>query len=128
MRMWMVDPRLLCNKHLVAEHGEIHKHRHNFVKGHSIQGRISPVVQIEPLSMKQRHDDLVKEMIKRNMNHKSPYTQPDLSHYDKDLISVKVDLFVSLKDLCKRCEDCKERIKTVNCCRSSVGKMHSRYE
>jgi len=107
--MWMIDPKLLCNKHLVAEHGEIHKHRHNFVKGHSIKGRISPVVQIEPLSMKRRHDALAREMIRRDMNHKSPYTQPDLSHYDKKIVSAKVDLFVSLKDLCDRCKNCKER-------------------
>ena len=78
MRMWMIDPRLLCNKHLLGEHFEIHLHRHNFVKGHSIRGRTFPVVQIEPISMQKRHDALAKEMLKRNMNHKSPYIQPDL--------------------------------------------------
>ena len=48
MRMWGIDAKLLCKKHLIGEHGEIHKHRHNFVKQHKITKRISPIVQIEP--------------------------------------------------------------------------------
>ena len=62
MRMWMVNPKILCRKHLLGEHGEIHKHRHNFVKQHSITKRIE-LGQIEPSSMESRHDELVKEMI-----------------------------------------------------------------
>jgi hypothetical protein len=27
MMMWMIDPVLLCRKHLLGEHGEIHKFR-----------------------------------------------------------------------------------------------------
>jgi hypothetical protein len=34
MRMWLVDPALLCDKHLLGEHGELHKFQHCFVKGH----------------------------------------------------------------------------------------------
>ncbi|MFW6247177.1 MAG: hypothetical protein ACOC22_03345 [bacterium] len=30
--MWGINPELLCKKHLLGEHGEIHKHRYNFVK------------------------------------------------------------------------------------------------
>lgn len=58
MRMWKVDPKLLCRKHFVGEHGEIHKFRHNFVKKHKISGRLYPVVQIEPADMQLRHDEL----------------------------------------------------------------------
>jgi hypothetical protein len=54
--------------------------------------------------MKQRHDELAKEMELRGYNHKSPYEQPDLSHYNlKDFI---VDKEKSLIDLCARCPDC----------------------
>ena len=35
MRMWMISPEWLCRKHLIGEHGEIHKH-------HSIAKRIAP--------------------------------------------------------------------------------------
>jgi hypothetical protein len=110
MRMWMIEPSMLCNKHLLGEHGEIHKHRHNFVKQHSITGRIKPIVLIEPSAMKARHDELAKEMIKREMNHKSPYKQPSLSHLPKDERYAKADINYNLIDLANRCPDCKERI------------------
>ena len=104
--MWMVNPRLLCRKHLLGEHGEIHKHRHNFVKGHSIAGRIG---QIEPAQMKARHDELALEMQRRGFNHKSEYIQPDLSHYDLTGFVVSID--DSLRDLSSRCEECRGNIE-----------------
>lgn len=112
MRMWMINPELLCNKHLLGEHGEIHKHRHNFVKKHNISGRIHPVVQIEPSSMKVRHDELAKEMLKRNMNHKSDYEQPDISYLSDNLRLAKVDTNISKSDLIQRCEECRKNIST----------------
>ena len=110
MRMWMVNPKLLCKKHLLGEHFEIHKHKHNFVKNHSINKRVSPVVQIEPGSMKIRHDQLTKEMRRRNYNHNSPYEMPDISYLPLWQQTAKVDLDNSLKDLCERCPDCKNNI------------------
>ena len=110
MRMWMIDPKKLCRKHLLGEHVEIHKHRHNFVKKHSIQGRISPIVLIEPQEMSNRHDSLAEEMLSRGYNHNSSYTLPDLN-YLGETVDVKVDLNYNLKDLCKRCEECRKRIE-----------------
>jgi len=85
---------------------EIHKHRHNFVKGHNIGGRIG---QIEPLAMKSRHDELVIEMQRRGYNHKSTYEQPDLSKYDLD--GFIVNRKVSELDLVNRCSECKKLIE-----------------
>lgn len=102
MRMWMVDPKILCRKHLLGEHGEIHKHRHNFVKRHRMDGRMG---QIEPESMERRHDALVAEMERRAYNHKSPYSQPDTSY----LPEMKVNVADALADLLDRCEECKKR-------------------
>lgn len=110
MRMWMIDPKLLCNKHLLGEHGEIHKHRHNFVKHHSITGRIAPKVQIEPASMRSRHDELAEEMGRRGMRHKSPYKQPDLGYLPERFREAKVDQMVSMNDLIVRCEECRKLI------------------
>lgn len=104
MRMWMVNPKTLCRKHLLGEHGEIHKHRHNFVKGHSIEGRRG---QIDPVNMGTRHDELAEEMVRRGFNHNSPYEQPDLSAYD--LTGHGVNKAESLADLHGRCEDCLKR-------------------
>jgi hypothetical protein len=113
MRMWMVPPVLLCNKHLLGEHGEIHKHRHNFTKGHRILGRLSPVVQIEPLAMAKRHDDLASEMLRRGMNHKSPYTQPDLSTYPDWQVHCRVDTQLAMRTLSERCSACRSRMLQV---------------
>lgn len=110
MRMWMIEPSLLCNKHLLGEHGEIHKHKHNFVKKHNIRGRILPIAQIEPSSMQVRHDDLAAEMAGRGMNHRSPYEMPDISYLEPIYREAKVDINNSKKDLCSRCAECKRRI------------------
>lgn len=104
MRMWMIDPKKMCNKHLLGEHGEIHKFRHNFVKKHNMSGRLKYHSQIDPVLMGYRHDQLSKEMSRRGMNHKSPYEQPDVSH----LPVAYVDIEYNTKDLSERCEKCKE--------------------
>lgn len=105
----MVDPKLLCRKHLLGEHNEIHKHRHNFIKKHSIKKRIE-LGQIEPKSMKTRHDQLALEMIRRGYKHESPYQMPDISYLPIEYINFTVDIDKSHEDLINRCEDCK-RIK-----------------
>lgn len=110
MRMWMIPSKLLCKKHLLGEHGEIHKHRHNFIKQHKITNRIYPVVQIEPASMKQRHDELADEMIRRGYNHESPYEQPDLSYLRESERNVKVDYNISISDLIDRCPQCTKNL------------------
>jgi len=110
--MWMINPKLLCDKHLLGEHFELHKHRHNFVKEHSIAKRISPVVQIEPSSMQSRHDILAKEMVRRGMNHQSPFEQPDLSYLPTAERLAVVDIQNSLRDLSSRCLECANKIKS----------------
>lgn len=110
MRMWMIDPTLLCTKHLVGEHGEIHKHRHNFVKQHKITGRVKPVVQISPHMMKTRHDELAEEMTRRGGNHQSPYELPNLSHLIDEERYANVDVKLSTLDLVFRCKACSANI------------------
>jgi len=108
MRMWMIDPSLLCRQHLLGEHAELHRHRHSFVKGHSIAGRRG---QIEPDAMQARHDELADEMVRRGYQHKSPYSQPDLSSYSVEDRCGKVDKAKSSSDLADRCRTCRERMK-----------------
>jgi hypothetical protein len=102
----MVDPRVLCRRHLLGEHGELHKHRHCFERGHSIEGRRG---QIEPEAMKARHDALADEMRRRGFRHQSPYAQPDLSGYD--LEGFTIDRQASLRLLLDRCEACRMRME-----------------
>lgn len=108
MRMWMINPKYLCNQHLLGEHGEIHKHRHCFEKQYKMNGRIEPIVQIEPSSMKARHDEIAAEMTRRGMNHKSPFIQPDISYLPDHHKNAKVDIEISINDLNERCEKCRE--------------------
>lgn len=103
MRMWMLPPEWMCSKHIRGEHGEIHKFRHTFEKGHSIRGRLDPVVQIEPLAMKARHDKLAQYL----QSHSSPYEMPDLSAYPEEQITPAVDPWRSFIDLWSRCPECR---------------------
>jgi hypothetical protein len=41
MRMWMVWPELMCRKHLLGEHVEIHMLLGALNKGHRVQGFIN---------------------------------------------------------------------------------------
>jgi|TARA_R110002074_G_C12254377_1_gene640586 hypothetical protein len=108
MRMWMVNPEKLCSKHLLGEHGELHKFIPSFHKKYSIDNRVSPVVQIELSSYQSRHDELATEMLRRGMNHKSPLPElPDFSYLPKHQYEAKVDKNISIEDLKNRCEDCK---------------------
>ena len=101
MRMWMIPPETMCGQHRRGEHGEIHKFRPDFEKGYSIAARRG---QIEPESMKARHDELAAYM-----NHKSPYTMPDLSYLPDEDRYGTVDRYESLILLHSRCEKCAEQ-------------------
>lgn len=103
--MWMIPPTLMCKQHLLGEHNEIHKHRPSFEKRHKIDGRFENVVTIEPSAMKQRHDCLA-----RYMNHKSEFTQPDISHLPLTQQHAKVDTILSLLELSRRCPKCRQII------------------
>jgi hypothetical protein len=106
-RMWMVDPVVLCNKHLIAEHHEIHMFIGMLKKGRSIQGYIDKGL-VEVGSLFSRHECLVKEMLNRNMNHLTSLDNIELLNvlvHDK-----KVDIENSKKELKSRCIYCALRI------------------
>ena len=106
----MIEPKLLCNKHLLGEHGELHKFIPSFKKKYRIDNRVSPVVQIELTSYQSRHDELAEEMLSRGMNHKSPLPElPDFSYLPQEQFKAKVNRGTSKIDLHKRCSDCRSR-------------------
>jgi len=55
---------------------------------------------------KKRHDELVDEMISRNMKHKSPLPEID---FFKDFKYGEIDIEANIKELISRCPRCKER-------------------
>lgn len=114
MRMWMIDTKFMCNQHLLGEHSELHKFRHNFVKKHNMGGRLAFPSQISPRDMLSRHDELAEEMARRGMNHKSPYQDVDVEYLFNGKpysYECKIDIEYNLKDLAERCPACRERIE-----------------
>jgi hypothetical protein len=111
--MWMVDPKIMCNKHLCGEHGEIHKHRHNFVKGHKMTGRILANC-CEPSALKSRHDELEKELNRRQIKENraltsSPFEMPDISYLPPEEREYVVNVAANKKLLLERCEACRQQ-------------------
>ena len=103
MRMWMVDPGLLCNAHLLGEHVETHMFVGTISKGGSLRGYVERGL-VETSRLRERHDGLAGEMQRRGMRHDSPlpdFTDPGLG---------KVSIERSLHDLAERCPRCRERI------------------
>ncbi len=100
MRMWLVDPRLMCNQHLLGEHVELHMLVGSIRKGKSLKGFIANGL-IDTRLISSRHSSLVSEMEHRGMKHKSP-----LDYIDKLNIG-NVDITQSLKELHSRCRLCR---------------------
>jgi hypothetical protein len=97
--MWGIDPSLLCQKHLCGEHVEMHMFRGTILKGISTKGYLeNNLVMLGKI--KERHDLLSKEMIKRKMNHKTP-----MGKFDEGTGGI-IDVEANIKDLRKRCKEC----------------------
>lgn len=100
MRMWMIEPETMCRKHLLGEHVELHMLCGCIIKGKLLSGYKK---LIETHNIKTRHQKLITEMKRRGYNHKSPLPYFDL------FIFGRVNPFISIIDLHKRCTDCKNR-------------------
>lgn len=101
MRMWMINPSLLCNKHLLGEHVECHMFAGTLKKGISIKGYLDNKL-LEIHNLKERHELLAKEIIKRNMKHNSILDLPDNLIYKAG----EIDIEKNIKDLKSRCKRC----------------------
>jgi len=113
MRMWMVDPKIMCRQHLLGEHREMHALRGMIMKGLSLDGYVrNNCLQFRDI--KKRHDRIVAEMIRRGYNHYSPLEEiPDMVtiKYSYFVQESKVDVESSLQDLLQRCVRCSKRFK-----------------
>jgi len=99
--MWMTDPRIMCDRHLLGEHCECHMLAGCIKKGKSLAGYLSKNL-FDPASLTSRHDRLAEEMTSRGFAHRSPilnYTgAPN-----------PINISGSLADLLERCPECKKR-------------------
>lgn len=101
MRMWMINPKFLCRYHLLGEHKELHMLVGALNKGKNLKGYFDKN-QIAIHYIIPRHEELVKEFIRRGYNHKSPL--PEFNVYIKG----KIDLLYNLQDLQNRCSTCQK--------------------
>ena len=104
MRMWMVDPELLCRKHLLGEHVECHMFRGSLRKGLSLRGFLVAGL-LDSRSLAHRHDQLAAEMQRRGYRHASPLPRD----FDATAAVSDVDAAAAMRELAARCEECRQR-------------------
>lgn len=104
MRMWMVDPRIMCRKHLLGEHVELHMFVGTLKKGISVHGYLADNL-MEPESLYTRHEVLVAEMESRGYNHKSPLEQVPTP------LARPINKQAALAELLRRCPECAEQYR-----------------
>jgi len=108
MRMWMVEPAVMCRKHLLGEHVELHMFVGTLKKGISVKGYLADNL-MEPASLHSRHDALVIEMGRRGYNHQSPL--PIEYPVVINDLAVTIDRPAALAELVRRCPECAARAK-----------------
>lgn len=101
VRMWGVDPQIMCCHHLLREHKDLHTiarmiNRQVDLK-HYIRLRL-----VNTSMIRYRHDQIVEEMESRGYDHQTP-----LSYNDPGQGVIDIDY--NLKDLVQRCSRCAGR-------------------
>lgn len=76
MRIWDIHPKYLCRKHLLAEHRELHG-LWNVLTKYKGKGGYSKHPETlrwvgKTKALYKRHEDLVKEFLRRGYQHKTP--------------------------------------------------------
>ncbi len=105
MRMWNVDPKLMCRKHLLGEHVEMHMFAGTLAKGVSIQGYLDGgLVEVDRIRI--RHDELAAEMERRGYRHSSPLRDDCPS-----FCAGRVNADENLSELARRCPQCAAAIR-----------------
>lgn len=103
MRMWMIPCEQMCNKHLLGEHVELHMLVGSIKKNKNIKGFLNGLVNVQEIEP--RHAEIVQEMQKRGMNHKSEI--PKFNSYLKGYVNIEENK----QELKNRCPKCRELIK-----------------
>jgi len=103
MRMWGIDPKLMCTRHLLGEHCEMHMFAGSLDLGRSVAGFIEKGL-VALSRLKTRHDVLATEIEQRGYRHSSPLktkkTWPKAG---------KIEVEANLIELARRCPECRER-------------------
>lgn len=98
----MVNPKLMCRQHLLGEHVELHMLVGCIKRGFSIRGYTDAGL-VDPNKINRRHAKLAVEMKRRGYNHNSRLPKFILPFPIKGEVDVKKNL----KELYKRCTNCR---------------------
>lgn len=76
MRVWDINPKLLCRKHLLGEHRELHG-LWNIITKHKAKGGYSRHPETlrwvgKARALYNRHEALIREFTRRGYNHNTP--------------------------------------------------------
>lgn len=108
MRMWNVDVRKMCRQHLLGEHFELHKFVNKLGWGRKLNGFIERGL-METHNIEKRHNEIVKEMLRRGFKHNSPL---------KNKFNFKagyVDAELNKQVLIDRCKECRRMMQYTSC-------------
>jgi hypothetical protein len=109
--MWLVDPQIMCRKHLLGEHLELHMFLGSLQKGKSVKGYIDKDL-LQPRSLFTRHQELEIEMKRRGYTHNTKMNSNlvfNVIHsLPEDQLNHIIDKAKSLRVLLSRCEECKK--------------------
>jgi len=105
MRQWLVDPEVMCNKHLLGEHVEHHMFVGSIKKKKNLGRYISDGL-LDARTLEPRHDQLAIEMKKRGMNHESPLGD---FCWPSGVFHGSIDPKRSAIELLRRCPQCRNR-------------------
>lgn len=100
MRMWMVDPRKMCDQHLLGEHVELHMLVGSLRRKKTITGFLE-VGLVELHSIRSRHAELVIEMKSRGFRHASPLPA------FRARTAGKINPKQNMRELARRCNACR---------------------
>jgi len=104
MRMWMVNPRIMCRQHLLGEHVEIHMFIGTLNRKKSVKGYLEKGL-LEIHNLYARHEELVEEMKRRSYNH---YSKVDDKWKFVEKVGI-IDKEKNVEELVNRCLRCKKR-------------------
>ena len=108
MRMWMVNPRIMCRQHLLGEHAEIHMFIGTINRKKSVKGYLEKGL-LETHNLYNRHEELVKEMKRRGYNH---YSEVDEKWKFVEKAGF-VNMDENVDELINRCSKCKRQHSTI---------------
>jgi hypothetical protein len=104
MRMWMVDPKIMCRNHLLGEHAEIHLFVWNIERKHSVKGYIAKGL-LEVHNLYTRLEELAQELTRRGYQHNSKLD----AKWKRAKKAGSINRGKNLGQLVDRCTKCRER-------------------